>query len=140
MAKEKPPKLVTSDTVHWKGIWGPASGKFESTVCTLKSDADVMPFPCGVTGTLIPGVVLFAETASLDGLTVFELAPPVIVPTKMGFTVTGTTEVCTENDAPDPPGGESTPYHCVATVKLKVNTAKSTIGGTFTVKELSTLP
>jgi len=132
------PKLVLSDTVHWKGIWSPASAGYRSTFCTLKSDEELSPFPCGVTGVLIPGTVLTGEWSSADGTTSFELAPAVIVPTKTGFTVTGTTGVCVETDAPDPSGVVSPPYKCVATVKVAVNTAKSTISGTFIAKELST--
>ena len=134
------PKLVLSDTVHWKGVWGPASGAYRSTFCTLKSDEELPAFPCVVTGVLLPGSLLTGEWSSADGTASFELAPAVVVPTKTGFTVTGTTGTCVEADAPDPSGVVTPPYKCVATAKVAVNTAKSTISGTYTVKELSSEP
>jgi len=136
-------KLVVSDTIHWKGIvWNLGSGpvfEFGGSVCTLNSDNELTFPECGVRGSVAPGAVLHAEWGSADGTGSLELAPAVVVPTKAGFTVTGTTENCIESDAPNPLEG-SAPYPCVATVRITANTGKLTGSGTLTVKELSTQP
>jgi len=139
-------KLVTSDTVSWKGTYSAASGAIKVTSCKLKSDGETPVFPCAVTAILAAGPSLETKWTSvpysLDGegfstgpvpLALVKVIPPV-------ETYEGTGQ-CYEVEESDLPGTTGpVRYPCVLKARLAFNTAKGTVSGTYHVLEESTQP
>jgi hypothetical protein len=140
-------KMVTSDTVKWKGSFSAATGELRASACALKSDTETTAFPCQLTGAVRPlpigGPVIEVESTwvSADGIGVFGplLANRVVSkPPIATYAGTGPCEEQEESDLPGTKGPIS--YPCEVSVKLTFNTAKSTVTGVYSVKEESTRP
>lgn len=139
-------KLVTSDTVSWKGTYSPASGLIQVTSCKLKSDGETTVFPCAVTAVIASGPALETKWTSvpysLDGEGFSTSPTPLVlvksVPPVETYEGTGQCYEVEETDLPGTTGPVR--YPCVLKARLVFNTAKGTVSGTYHVLEESTQP
>jgi hypothetical protein len=137
-------KMVTSDTVHFKGSVNSA-GEYSSSVCSLKSDTEKGALPCNVIGRALgigsPAIEVTSIWASPDGEGFF---PPLTAPRTVSKPPNETyagTGPCEEHEESDLPGTKGpVTYPCMVTVKLTFNTQKATVTGNYTVREESTQP
>ena len=143
-------KLVKSDAVAFKGTFN-STGNLQSSACKLTSDGEfnsagtLETFTCAVTGTVggigTPAIEVTSSWASADGEGFF---PRLVVPrtaSKPPIETYKGTGPCEEREESDIPGTTGTvQYLCRVIVTLKFNTAKSTVAGSYVVREEETQP
>jgi len=137
-------KLVTSDVVTWHGSYSPASGIISVSSCKVKSDTELTAFPCQLNARVSslppsPTIGVGSEWLSSDGVGVFGFTVTLVVSKPPVYTYAATGP-CEEREETEPPSGVFISYPCVVSVKLTFNTVKSTVSGSYSVKEESTQP
>ena len=137
-------KPVTSDVVAWHGTYSAASGVIVVSACKLKSDGELTAFPCQLNARVSslppsPTIGVGSEWLSSDGVGVFGFTVTLVVSKPPVYTYAATGP-CEEREETEPPSGVFISYPCVVSVKLTFNTVKSTVSGSYSVKEESTQP
>jgi hypothetical protein len=129
-------RLVVSDQVHYSADMNPSTHTFQSFTCTLTSEKrDANPFPCSVSGQLVPtttGSAMNGTISSADGVTQFSAS--LTQGTGGGFTGAGSgteTDAADQSNKPLPP-----PNPCTVNLAAS-NVSGGILTGTFTVEESS---
>jgi len=141
--------LVKSDTVAFKGTFT-AGGEYQSSVCKLKSDGELNSagkletFPCvlvgGAPGIGGPTIEVAYRWSSADGEGFFSPLTATRVKSEPPVETYAGKGPCEEAEETEPGSGAFVQYPCTVKVKLKFNTATSTVTGKYVVFEESTQP
>jgi hypothetical protein len=138
-------KLVTSDTISFKGAYAGSNNQFTSQKCSLKSDGETTVFPCVVSGEATgiggPEITGFTNWTSPDGEGLNcgysalrqETSKP---PSEIYKGVYG----CIEVEETEPGSGIKVASSVFVDLKLTFNTVKHTVAGAYKVLEESTQP